>query len=97
MKTLNNTLARCSKSLTEKRIIGAIKAYIIWFETENNSYPKYNEKLIKAREKNYYAWLKKIIGDEKKQKRIDDIIRASFDRCTSEAIIEKVKKVLNEI
>lgn len=84
-------------SRTEKTIFGTITAYSRLYETINNNSILYSEENIRKKVVYYEIWLKKIIGDTKKQKEIDKLIKEKFSKVSEEELTRLIKEIVNRV
>ena len=84
-------------SRTEKAIFGALRSYSRLYETINNNSILYSEENIRGKIVQYEKWLKKIIGDERKQKEIDKLIKENFLKVDEKELTRLIKEIVNKI
>ena len=84
-------------SRTEKAIFGAIRSYSRLYETINNDTILYSEENIRQKVVHYEKRLKRIIGDTKKQKEIDKLIKENFMKVDEKELTRLIKEIINRI
>ena len=84
-------------SRTEKAIFGTITAYSRLYETINNNSILYSEENIRGKIVQYEKRLKRIIGDERKQKEIDKLIKENFLKVDEKELTRLIKKIIDRI
>lgn len=84
-------------SRTEKAIFGAIRSYLRLYETINNNSILYSEENIRKKVVQYEKRLKRIIGDERKQKEIDKLIKENFLKVDEKELTRLIKEIVNRI
>lgn len=82
-------------SRTEKTIFGTITAYSRLYETINDNSILYSEENIRGKIVHYEKRLKRIIGDERKQKEIDELIKENFLKLDEKELIRLIKEIVN--
>lgn len=84
-------------SRTEKAIFGTIRSYSRLYETINNSSILYSEENIRQKVVHYEKRLKRIIGDTRKQKEIDELIKENFLKVDEKELTRLIKEIVNRI
>lgn len=84
-------------SRTEKTIFGTITAYSRLYETINDNSILYSEENIRQKIVQYEKRLKRIIGDERKQKEIDELIKENFLKVDEKELTRLIKKIIDRI
>ena len=84
-------------SRTEKAIFGTLRAYSRIYETINNKSILYSEENIRQKVVYYEKRLKRIIGDVKKQKEIDELIKENFLKVDEEELTCLIKEIVNRV
>ena len=84
-------------SRTEKAIFGTIRSYSRIYETINNNSILYSEENIRQKVVHYEKWLKRIIGDAKKQKEIDKLIKENFMKVDEKELTRLIKEIVNRV
>lgn len=84
-------------SRTEKAIFGTIRSYSRTYETVNNNSILYSEENIRQKIVQYEKRLKRIIGDEKKQKEIDKLIKENFLKIDEKELTNLIQKIVDRI
>ena len=84
-------------SRTEKAIFGTITAYSRLYETINNNSILYSEENIRQKVVQYEKRLKRIIGDTRKQKEIDELIKENFLKVDEKELTRLIKEIVNRI
>ena len=84
-------------SRTEKAIFGAIRSYSRLYETINSNSILYSEENIRQKVVHYEKRLKRIIGDTRKQKEIDELIKEKFLKVGEEELTRLIKEIVNRI
>lgn len=84
-------------SRTEKAIFGTLRSYSRIYETVNNNSILYSEENIRGKIVHYEKRLKRIIGDERKQKEIDKLIKENFLKVDEKELTRLIKKIIDRI
>ena len=84
-------------SRTEKAIFGTLRSYSRLYETINNDTILYSEENIRQKVVYYEKRLKRIIGDVKKQKEIDKLIKENFMKVDEKELTRLIKEIVNRI
>lgn len=84
-------------SREEKAIFGTITAYSRLYETINDNSILYSEENIRQKIVQYVKRLKRIIGDERKQKEIDELIKENFLKVDEKELTRLIKKIIDRI
>ena len=84
-------------SRTEKAIFGTLTAYARLYETINDNSILYSEENIRQKVVQYEKRLKRIIGDERKQKEIDELIKENFLKVDEKELTRLIKEIVNRI
>ena len=84
-------------SRTEKAIFGTLRSYSRIYETINNNSILYSDENIRQKVVQYEKRLKRIIGDERKQKEIDKLIKENFLKVDEKELTRLIKKIIDRI
>lgn len=84
-------------SRTEKAIFGTLTAYSRLYETINDNSILYSEENIHKKVVHYEKWLKRIIGNERKQKEIDKLIKENFLKIDEKELTNLIQKIVDRI
>lgn len=84
-------------SRTEKAIFGTLTAYGRLHDTINDNSILYSEEDIRKKVVHYEKWLKRIIGNERKQKEIDELIKENFLKIDEKELTNLIQKIVDRI